>query len=602
LKLFLSQHIIMADALKALGNKAIAEKNFDEAIKHFTEAIEIEPTNHILYSNRSAAYASKKDYENALKDAEKTTEIKPDWAKGWGRKGAAAHGLGDLVAAHDAYEEGLKLDPNNAQNKQGLAAVDRAIKAEAKDDGVTGDPLGGGLGNMFNDPQLIQKIAANPKTQKFLSDPVFMNKLMAIKNNPGADSTSMFSDPRMIQVMGVLMGVDMSMMDGMGGMAGMGSDASPFGGSGEAEEDVPMPDVRPASAQAQPKKAPSPEPEPSPEDEEAAAKAKAKAEAEEEKKIGTENYKKKNFDEAIAHYSKAWELHKDITYLNNLGAAYFEKGEYDEAIKACEKAVEEGREIYADFKLIAKSYGRIGSSYEKKGDLETAIINYKKALTEHRTPEIVTKLRNAEKNQIEGARKAYINPEKAEEARELGNAKFKEADWPGAVEAYSEMIKRAPEDPRGFSNRAAAFIKLLEFPSAIDDCDKAIKKDPKFIRAYLRKAQAYFGMRDYSKCLDACTEASEVDVTRANAREIEQQQQKAMSAMYSSRENETEEQTKERISKDPEIMSIMQDPVMQSILQQAQGDPAALQEHMKNPGIRSKIQKLIASGIIRVGR
>jgi stress-induced-phosphoprotein 1 len=53
---------------------------------------------------------------------------------------------------------------------------------------------------------------------------------------------------------------------------------------------------------------------------------------------------------------------------------------------------------------------------------------------------------------------------------------------------------------------------------------------------------------------------------------------------------------------DLKIMSIMQDPVMQSILQQAQGDPAALQEHMKNPGIRSKIQKLIASGIIRVGR
>jgi stress-induced-phosphoprotein 1 len=33
----------------------------------------------------------------------------------------------------------------------------------------------------------------------------------------------------------------------------------------------------------------------------------------------------------------------------------------------------------------------------------------------------------------------------------------------------------------------------------------------------------------------------------------------------------------------------MQDPIMQSILQQAQGDPAALQEHMKNPGIRAKV-------------
>lgn len=49
-------------------------------------------------------------------------------------------------------------------------------------------------------------------------------------------------------------------------------------------------------------------------------------------------------------------------------------------------------------------------------------------------------------------------------------------------------------------------------------------------------------------------------------------------------------------------MSIMQDPVMQAILQQAQSDPAALQEHMKNASVRSKIQKLVAAGVIRVGR
>jgi stress-induced-phosphoprotein 1 len=416
-------------------------------------------------------------------------------------------------------------------------------------DGVTGDPMGG-LGGMFNDPQLIQKLAANPKTSKLLADPSFMMQLQRIKNNPN-DTQSIFQDPRMLQVLGVLMGVDMDMM-GAGGMGGMGGEGAP--GPKEAEEDVPMPDARPASAQAsQPKKAPTPEPEPEPEDEEAAEKAKAKAAAEEEKKLGTDAYKKRNFDEAISHYSKAWELHKDITYLNNLGAAYFEKGEYDETIKTCEKAVEEGREIYADFKMIAKSYARIGSAYEKKGDLTNAIANYQKSLTEHRTPEVVNKLRLAEKNKIESARQAYIDPEKAEEARELGNQKFKESDWPGAVEAYTEMTKRAPEDPRGYSNRAAAFIKLLEFPSAIEDCDKAIKKDPKFIRAYIRKAQAYFGMREYSKCLDACTEASEVDVTKANAREIEQQQQKALQAMYSARENETEEQTKERIQRDPEV-------------------------------------------------
>ncbi len=401
---------------------------------------------------------------------------------------------------------------------------------------------------MFNDPQLLQKLASNPKTSKFLADPSFMAKLQQIRNNP-ANSQDIFSDPRMLQVLGVMMGVDMD-MSFAGGAGGDGPSQSK-----DAEEDVPMPDARPSSSteKRDTKKKPEPEPEPEQEDADTIAAKKAKEEAENQKKLGTEQYKKRNFDEAIMHYSKAWELHKDITYLNNLGAAKYEKGDYQGAIEACSEAVDYGRETYADFKMIAKSYARIGSAYEKLGDLPKAIENYQKSLTEHRTPEVVNKLRAAEKNKIESARLAYVDAGKAEEAREEGNAKFKESDWPGAVAAYTEMIKRAPDDPRGYSNRAAAFIKLLEFPSALEDCDMAIKKDPKFIRAYIRKAQAYFGMRDYSKCLDVCTEAMEVDVDRANAREIEQLQQKALAAMYASRENETEEQTKERIQRDPEV-------------------------------------------------
>ncbi|KAL7956779.1 hypothetical protein V8C34DRAFT_287790 [Trichoderma compactum] len=576
-----------ADELKALGNKAIAEKNFDEAIEKFTQAIALQPENHILYSNRSAAYASKKDWDNALKDAEKTTEIKPDWPKGWGRKGAALHGMNDLFEAIDAYEAGLKLDPNNAQLKSGLASVEKALPGA--DDGGP-DPTGG-IGNMFKDPKLIQKLASNPKTSGFLADPAFMAKLQQVQQNP-LNSQDLFSDPRMIQVLGVLMGVDMEMRD-----------SAPEGSESYVvtdDKDTPMTD---APKKPEPKKAPVPEPEPEL-DEEALEKKKKKEEADKEKALGTENYKKRKFDEAIEHYSKAWEIYQDITYLNNLGAAYFEKGDYDKCIESCQKAIDEGRLIYADFKLIAKSYARIGTAYEKKEDLAQAVENYNKSLTEHRTPDVLNKLRAAERAKAEASKQAYIDPAKAEEAREEGNKKFKEMDFPGAVAAYSEMVKRAPEDPRGYSNRAAAFVKLFEFPSALDDCNVAIKKDPTFIRAYIRKAQAYFGMRKYSECVDACDEALQVDAEHhkgANAREIEQQQQKAFSAMYSARENESEEQTRQRLAQDPEIMGIMQDPVMQSILQQSQSDPMALQEHMKNPSVRSKIQKLIAAGVIRVG-
>ncbi|PGH12436.1 hypothetical protein AJ79_04272 [Helicocarpus griseus UAMH5409] len=574
----------MADALKAEGNKAFAAKDFNLAVEKFSQAIAIEPENHVLYSNRSGAYASLKNFEKALEDANKTTDLKADWVKGWGRKGAAMHGLGDLLGANDAYEQALKLDPSNAQAKSGLEAVKRAIGAEARADGLGGDPSGG-LGGMFNDPQLIQKLASNPKTSSLLADPEFMAKLQRVRQNPNSVGEEM-RDPRFLQVMGVLLGVDMS----------FNAPPEAAGAAKEAEEDVKMHDA------PQPKKEPEPEPEPEPEDEEALAKKKAKEAGDKEKQLGTENYKKRQFDAAIEHYSKAWELHKDITYLTNLGAAKFEKGDYQGAIEICEKAVTEGREMLADFKIIAKAFGRIGTSYKRLGDLSKAITNYQKSLTEHRTPDILTKLRNAEKAKIKAEKEAYINPEEAEKARELGNQKFKDADWPAAVDAYTEMTKRAPDDPRGYSNRAAALIKLMALPGAVQDCDEAIQRDPKFIRAYLRKAQALFAMKEYNKCLDVCTEATQHDETGAHAREIDQQQQKALEAQFSARAGETEEQTAERIQRDPDIMAILQDPVMQSILQQAKSDPAALQEHMKNPGVRMKIQKLVAAGVIRVGR
>ena len=240
----------------------------------------------------------------------------------------------------------MKLDPANAQAKAGLAAVNRAIEAEEAADG--GAP-GGGLGNMFNDPQLYQKLANNPKTRSLLADPQFMQKLQHLKSNPNDIGTQM-QDPRFLQVMSVLLGIDMS----FGGAGGGEAEMPDLGGS---KDDIPMPDARPSSAKpAEPPKAreSSPEAEPEPEDEEIAAKKKAKEEADAEKKLGTESYKQRQFDVAIQHYDKAWGLYKDITYLTNKSAAQFEKGDYEGAIETCKTAILEGREVLADFKIIAK--------------------------------------------------------------------------------------------------------------------------------------------------------------------------------------------------------------------------------------------------------
>jgi len=61
----------MAQALKAQGNAAFKEGRYDQAVGYFSEAIDHDNTNAVLFSNRSGAYASLGQYESALKDAQK---------------------------------------------------------------------------------------------------------------------------------------------------------------------------------------------------------------------------------------------------------------------------------------------------------------------------------------------------------------------------------------------------------------------------------------------------------------------------------------------------------------------------------------------------
>jgi stress-induced-phosphoprotein 1 len=586
----------MAEALKVEGNKAFAAKDYDLAIDLFSKALDLDQNNFVLWSNRSAAKSGKRDWDGALADAEQCIKVNPTWAKGYARKGAALHGQRRYVEAIDTYEAGLRIEDSPAIRK-GYEEVKAAKAADERGDGA--DALG--IGGLFNDPNLFAKLAANPITAKHLADASFMQKLNLIQQNPQLAQSLLSSDPRMIDVLGALMRIDMQ-----GFSRPEGSDELPPGVPPSAAFAASPPSSPPSSARppaASSSRATHSDDVKMAEVEEVDdGDAAAKAAAEAEKKLGAEAYKKRDFAEAITHFSKAWETWpKDVTFLTNLGAAYFEQAEYDKSIETCQKAVDEGRDLRVDYKLIAKAYGRIGSAYAKKEDPASAIRFFEKSLSEHRTPDILNKLKDIERAKAAADRAAYIDPAQSAAAREEGNRLFKEGDFAGAVKSYTESIRRDPSDARGYNNRALAYTKLVAFPEALKDVEEAIRVDPVFVKAHIRKASVLFALREYTKALEALDIAREHDEAAGSksTREIQELSFKIQSAVSAQRANETEQETMERAMRDPEIAGIMNDVVMQSILQQAQGNPQALQDHMKNPTVRNKIMKLINAGIIR---
>ncbi|EEC73686.1 hypothetical protein OsI_08254 [Oryza sativa Indica Group] len=571
----------MADEAKAKGNAAFSAGRYEEAARHFTDAIALAPGNHVLYSNRSAALASVHRYSEALADAEKTVELKPDWAKGYSRLGAAHLGLGDAASAVAAYEKGLALDPTNEGLKAGLADAKKAAAAPPRRPPPSGVD---GIGQMFQGPELWTKIASDPTTRAYLEQPDFMQMLRDVQRNPS--SLNMYlSDPRMMQVLGLMLNIKIQRP--------------------EASESSQPSSSPPSQPQEQPEaKAREVEPEPEPEpmevtDEEKERKER-KSSAQKEKEAGNAAYKKKDFETAIQHYTKAMELDdEDISYLTNRAAVYIEMGKYDECIKDCDKAVERGRELRADFKMISRALTRKGTALAKLAktskDYDIAIETFQKALTEHRNPDTLKKLNEAERAKKELEQQEYYDPKLADEEREKGNQLFKEQKYPDAVKHYTEAIRRNPKDPKVYSNRAACYTKLGAMPEGLKDAEKCIELDPTFSKGYTRKGAIQFFMKEYDKAMETYQAGLKHDPN--NPELLDGVKRCIEQINKANRGDLTQEEIQERQNKamqDPEIQNILTDPIMRQVLVDLQENPRASQEHLKNPGVMQKIQKLVS--------
>lgn len=86
--------------------------------------------------------------------------------------------------------------------------------------------------------------------------------------------------------------------------------------------------------------------------------------------------------------------------------------------------------------------------------------------------------------------------------------------------------------------------------------------DPENPKGYIRKATVLFGMKEYDKAISVIEQASEKDKDKKASAEIQRETKKILNAKFAERSTETDEQTLQRAMRDPEVQSILSDPVM----------------------------------------
>lgn len=64
-----------------MGNAAVEEERYTEAILYYTHAIKLDPKNAVLFSNRSFALFKTQQFYYAMLDAIETIKLDPQWYK-----------------------------------------------------------------------------------------------------------------------------------------------------------------------------------------------------------------------------------------------------------------------------------------------------------------------------------------------------------------------------------------------------------------------------------------------------------------------------------------------------------------------------------------
>jgi tetratricopeptide (TPR) repeat protein len=164
----------------------------------------------------------------------------------------------------------------------------------------------------------------------------------------------------------------------------------------------------------------------------------------------------------LAKNPNCWQGH------NNLGLAFLQKGQVDEALAKFQKALE----IYPNY---AEAFSNLGLALLQKGRLDEAITNYQKAL--------------------EMNAKSFVTH------NDLGTAFFQKGQLDEAIDQFQKALEIKPNFFEAHQNLGAALGQKGKLDEAIDQFREVLRLKPDYSPAQdnLDKAQAMARQRDGHK-------------------------------------------------------------------------------------------------------
>jgi len=98
------------------------QRQYEEAINHYTEAIKSKPNLGEAYNNRGNAYYEKEELDKAISDYDTAIKLNPDDAEAYNNRGNAYQAKGDFDQAITDHTQAIQLNPDYAEahNNRGV--------------------------------------------------------------------------------------------------------------------------------------------------------------------------------------------------------------------------------------------------------------------------------------------------------------------------------------------------------------------------------------------------------------------------------------------------------------------------------------------------